>query len=240
MKGISTAILLLLVLISGIWGDNLWEEDSGGFFTDSNFLSVGQVLQVVLDSETNFSFSSSFVGNTSLTLEFSGGEAGDLFSFLPAGKSGTSESEKGGEELSLKAVIAARVREIESSGTAFISGSRTIRVHGEEESLIIEGWIQPQDISSDMSVPFSRIADSRLIFTTFLDPGDETLKEEDISRIFTQETDIQETLSPETEQPRGEDAETKEIPSEGYNLNEEKKKQLLLQYMNRFLDIIFQ
>ena len=237
-----TAVTILLPLLISVVGfsDTLWEEDFAGFLSESSLLNEGQAVEDVLDESTSFTYSSSSIGNKQIFLEFSGGETGDLFSFLPSGKSGESLSRKGSEEYSIKTSIAARVIEIDEAGMAFIRGERTIVFQNGEERVTVEGWINPGGLDESFAVPFSALADSRLSFSSFLDPSTETIRENELIE------QTQTELEPETEAVLLEGLGEGEIPlpvvppAAGFNLSDERKKELLLSYINRFLDIIFQ
>jgi hypothetical protein len=237
-----TAVLILLPFLISVVGisDTLWEEDFAGFLSESSLLNEGQVVQVILDESTSFTYSSSSIGNKQIFLEFSGGEAGDLFAFLPSGRTGESLSRKGSEEYSIQTSIAARVIEIDEAGMALIRGERTIVFQNGEERVAVEGWINPGGLDESFAVPFSALADSRLSFSSFLDPTGETIRENEL--IETTQTE----LEPETEEALIEGLEEGELPlpevppAAGFELTDERKKELLLSYINRFLDIIFQ
>ncbi len=251
MKSVPLIILLFLLRSAVSFGESLWEENFQGLLSEQNFLKKGQVLQVVIESETSFSFSSSSVGNKKVTLEFTGGEGGDLFSFLPSGSSSESGSRKGSEDLSMKAVLSARVRDFDDSGMAFISGSRTVVFLNGTEEVSIQGWINPSDVDTSMSVPLSRVSDARFVFSSFLDPAETTISAGDLQERAPAgagplgDTGAEVTSGPEIiaggESPgtdEGEQVLSAQEPS-GYTLNDARKKELLLSYINRFLDIIF-
>ena len=126
------------------------EEELDNEFYPGGGIAVGRQgelsVQVVLDESTSFTYSSSSIGNKQIFLEFSGGEAGDLFSFLPSGKSGESLSRKGSEEFSIKTSIAARVIEIDEdvlvvergrNGTAAIEHKYPVDAYGLSGSLTV-------------------------------------------------------------------------------------------------------
>lgn len=68
---------------------------------------------------------------------------------------------------SLEAKITARVIKVLRNGDMMIRGQKNIRVNNEEQSLIVEGFIRPYDISSDNMINSNFIADARITFSGF-------------------------------------------------------------------------
>lgn len=68
---------------------------------------------------------------------------------------------------SLEAKITARVIKVLRNGDMMIRGQKNIRVNGEEQSLIVEGFIRPYDISSENMINSNYIADARITYSGF-------------------------------------------------------------------------
>jgi len=68
---------------------------------------------------------------------------------------------------SLEAKITARVIKVLRNGDMMIRGQKNIKVNGEEQSLIVEGFIRPYDITSDNMINSNFIADARITYTGF-------------------------------------------------------------------------
>ncbi len=69
-------------------GESLWSPAFKGYLAGSTGLAVGDALVVQIDASSSLSFSSSVNDSKNLTLEFTGGTGGNLFSFLPQVRSG--------------------------------------------------------------------------------------------------------------------------------------------------------
>ena len=258
----SSIVLALLCLVVALTGaDSLWAPDFSGYFSDGTAVQVGDVVTVEINSELVLSYSASSKDSKGLTLEFSGGEFGDLLSFLPTVKSGGDRTVKGEEKHELAADIVARVVEVDAAGGVFIRGSRTLSFENKQESLLLSGWVDPRDLSRDRRIAFSRIADSQIVFRSLLQPSENVLTEGDIeetvAEVRREEAVSRETATPpEGETPGAERAAVEELPVAGeelvagtagealpqqraYRLSTGKKKELLLRYVNRLIDLIF-
>lgn len=67
----------------------------------------------------------------------------------------------------LQAKLTARVTKVLKNGDMLIRGQKNIRVNGEEQSLIIEGFVRPYDIASNNTIESTYIADARITFSGF-------------------------------------------------------------------------
>ena len=86
---------LLLGVLMPAGGESLWSPDFKGYLSGSRGLAVGDALVVQIDASSSLSFSSTTSDSKNLTLEFTGGDSGNLFSFLPQGRTGGSLSTSG-------------------------------------------------------------------------------------------------------------------------------------------------
>ena len=237
-------IILPLLLIAAISGsESLWTPGSGGLLSGNGRLTPGDIVIVEIDSSSSFSFTSTSSDTKSLTLELSGGEYGELFSFLPSGSSLGDRSVKGSEEYEIKSSIGTRVQEIDATGRAFIRGVRSVSFEGKEESITLTGWLEPALLGSDKRIVFSRLGDARLIFRTLLEPGGGVISSRDIeevSRSFPAGTGPN---SATTEGTGGEPGASIQagaaLAGSGYQISDSRKNELLLLYINRIVDIIF-
>ena len=77
---------------------------------------------------------------------------------------GKGETKRKGE---LEAKLTARVIKVLKNGDMMIRGQKNIKVNGEDQSLIVEGFIRPYDISSSNEILSTFIADARITLNGF-------------------------------------------------------------------------
>lgn len=219
-------IYFLIFLILNMNADSLWNLDFPGYISGSASINIGDIVIVEIDSSFSLDFESSSKDSKSITLEFSGGEYGNLFSFLPTAKSGGDRSIKGKESYTLTAQLVGRVTQIDDTGKLFIQGIKSIQFEGKAEAVTISGWVDPQDLNQQRRISFSQIADVRLVFTSFLEPAAALISDADIQRVLIEVQAAEE----------GEEA----VTQERIELSEAKRRELILRYLNRLIDIIFQ
>jgi flagellar basal body L-ring protein FlgH len=246
----SLIALLLLTSIVIANGESLWSPGFDGYLSDGAIVVVGDVVTVEIDSEFVFSYSASSNDSKGITLEYSGGEFGDLLSFLPAVKTGSNRTTKGEDTYSLSTDIVARVVELDANGGALIEGSRILNFEGKQESMTLSGWVAQQDLGRDRRVSFSKIADSRIVFRGLLQPSEDILTAQDIEEVVPEpapEVAAEEGIPPEGVETAAETITgvaaqpvSQALPQQKtYRLSDEKKRELFLRYVNRLIDLIF-
>jgi len=226
-----TVISILILTCSGLFCDSLWDDTFPGYIAGTSALQVGDIVIVEIDAGFKLQFTSSSKDAKSITLEFSGGEFGDLFSFLPRANASGNRSIQGREEYSLTTELVTRVTRLDENGKAYIEGTRTIQFEGKGDSITLAGWVDPEDLDQQRKISFSKVADVRLAFRSFLQPQANLLNDQDIERILRAE---------EVPPVEGESTVPAPTAEQGkIGLTEAKKRELVLPYINRIIDIIF-
>ncbi len=248
MKVLRILFPVILAASVGGWADTLWTPSFDGYLSSRSALSAGDVVYVQIDGATSLSFQAAASDAKTLTLEFSGGEFGNLFAFLPQTRSGGEMTSRGRQQYELESRFAARVTQVDETGKARIEGTRGVTLEGKQESLALSGWLDPADLSPGREVRFSRLADARLSFRTLLEPAAPVLSSRDIERIVA-------ALPPATPAPGAAPAApgavpaatpapgAPQVPGAGraaeYSLSDARKVELFLRYINRLIDFLF-
>jgi hypothetical protein len=238
----------LLLASAGLAGaESLWTPTFQGYVSTTTNVRVGDILLVVVDTSSSLTFESSSNDSKNLTLEFSGGQFGNLFSFLPAVRTGGTLSVKGGQDYALQTELAVRVVDIDATGHARVQGTRGLTVQGRDEALTLSGWVDPAALGSDRRISFSALADSTLSFRTFLQPASPVLTAADIEEVVAELQAPQAAPGAPPAAPAAPGA-GGAAPPQGsaappqvtYQLTDAKKVELFLTYINRLVDILFQ
>lgn len=242
-------ITVLALMTAEVDADSLWTPGFPGYLSSESAVREGDIVLVQIDASSTLSFEASTSDAKNITFEFSGGEFGNLFSFLPTTRTGGNQSAKGNQDYSLKTEIGARIAEIDGAGKARLEGSRTFSLENKEELVAITGWIDPSTLGSDRRISFSQLADARLRFRTFLQPAGATLSAADIEEVI-QTIEIPAVTPAAGAAPAEADAEaagaaparaeTVIQERRSYQLSQEKKIELFLSYINRMVDLLFQ
>lgn len=243
MQRLILTIFTLITLVGGVLADSLWDAEHGGYYIPAASLRVGDVVAVQIDIDTAVSFSATRVDDRSMTLEVSGGEATGLLSFLPEAVGSTDSRSEGADELSIQGEVVARVQELDTRGMARIEAVRTVQVEEATERIVVTGWLDPLDLLEDRRVQFDRLAEASLRYTSVLPAGAPVLTDADLTSILPEPVQpLEESAAVTPGEPAAAPSapDAQQAPSQaGYSLTEERKRELLLQYVNQILDIIF-
>lgn len=138
-----------------------------GWFSDKRPLMVGDIVTIVVDETVNASErqSQNAVSNRKQEMGLNLNVGTDLAIGPQKGfQSGVNNNSRNtadaGRQGDLTAVISVRVVSIEPSGIAHLKGEKTVGVDGRNQVIQVEGVVRPEDVSSQNTVPSSRIAES--------------------------------------------------------------------------------
>lgn len=153
-------------------GYSLWNDSRAALFKDARALNVGDIMTVNIqindkasfDNKTDRSRNNSSGANWSLKTDLLGWDpatsgSGTLGTDTSTqGKGTTSRSEK------LTLLVAAVVTGILENGNLVISGSQEVRVNHELRILNVAGIVRPQDVDSNNTISYERIAEARISY----------------------------------------------------------------------------
>ena len=246
------AVLILMLSCLAAGADSLWAPGFQGYLSGSDALREGDIVFVEVDAANSLTLSVSGSDAKSAALSFSGGEFGDLLSFLPSVSASGDQAGRTREAYALKSVIGARVVAIDAAGRAQVQGTRSTALGGKEESLTVSGWVDGRALGAQKKVKFSQLADSRLLFRSYLQAPTDTLALKDLVEVAQEEGAAPATgVGPAVPLAAGPVAEKAAVPPAGptavaaeakksLRLSEAKRKELLLRYINRLIDFLFQ
>ena len=155
-------ITLMLLIIPG------FAVAQNSLYQDYRARRVGDIITIVLaenisgQSSTKANTKSSSAGNAS------GKVTGSITNFLPVFGANASLDYNTNDDISnvqnqlLKGTFTARVDTIETNGDLHITGSRSTEINGEIHTLYLQGYVRPEDVSTNNSVLSYRIADAHI------------------------------------------------------------------------------
>lgn len=243
------AIIFLLIINSLlINGDSLWDNSFKGYLSSGKAIKPGDTVLVIISTQSSLSLTGASKENKSLTLEFTKGD--NPFDFLPGIQvTGTGKGENK-SELELESSLTAVVDSFTPEGLAYITGERSITVDGKSETMELTAFLSPGDLSVGRSIPFSRLAKSKLTYKTLLEPEEDLLTNQDfldLTALLQPSPPPAETPPEEGTDTAGTTEDTAPSPAteaaskaaEKLQLTEEKKRELVLKYLNRLVFLIF-
>ncbi|WP_430642603.1 flagellar basal body L-ring protein FlgH [Bradyrhizobium paxllaeri] len=155
--------------------NSLWRTGSRAFFKDQRAAQVGDILtiNVRITDRANFANESkrsrSSKENSGISNLFGssliGGQAPLPGRLLTADAAGSSDG-KGSvvRREALQTNVAAVVTQLLPNGNLVIEGKQEMRVNNEVRELIVAGIVRPEDIQSDNTIEWSKIAEARISY----------------------------------------------------------------------------
>ncbi len=171
-----------LMLVCGLWailglaappapcgGTSLWTEQSHSLYSNRKASRVGDVITVVIvESSSGYNKATSnskkedkhaIQGSGTGPLDFIPLFGWDMSTKLEF-KGNASSTVAGG----LNARISAQVVDILPNGHLLVSGSRTLSVNGERETISIFGEVRPEDVRANNTVISTNVANAQISY----------------------------------------------------------------------------
>lgn len=158
-------------------------QSTPSLFSDIKAANVGDVLSVILAENAYASQEYKNTSNTNSGTEFGAKSGGNLVNFLPVFSgsgnydSGTKSEDGSQQKDRLSGRLTVRITEKADGGLLKIKGEREVGVNGEDNVMILEGYIRARDITSDNTIYSYHIADAKIdyrksgITNRFIAPG---------------------------------------------------------------------
>ena len=262
MKAVRVILPFLLLAAISAGGESLWSPAFKGYLAGSTGLAVGDALVVQINASSALSFTASTNDSRNLTLNYSGGSSGNIFSFLPQVQSSGTLSTTGRDTLTLTTSFPVVVTAVAPDGTASVQGARTISVQGKTESVTLAATVPPGLGIQKGTINFTQLANARLGYTTLVAPSANVLAPADLQTVATPSPTAPTAASPAAAGAAAAAATTPGAPAATgvataagaapataaattaapqttLQIPDARKKELLLLYLNRLLDVVF-
>ena len=159
--------------------NSLWRSGSRAFFKDQRAARVGDILTVLVEITDKAEFDNELnrdrdateratypkiAGFEKYLLELlpEGATLDDLVRLDSSGEANGNGSIEREEKITTK--MAAVVTQVLPNGNMVIEGRQEVRVNFEKRDLIVAGVVRPEDITSENTIPISKIAEARVSY----------------------------------------------------------------------------
>jgi flagellar basal body L-ring protein FlgH len=219
LKKVLTVFILIILFFSiYIFSDSIWDDKAGDVYNRKIFYKVGDSIKIIITESSKYEYKSSTKSLKSYDIDISGGELSGLFSFLPKGYVQEDKKSLDNDTLRIENVLQGRILRV-GDGFVTIRGTKRIQMNNKISTIAVTGDAYYADIV-DNSIMSSKMINPTLSLTTLLDNQRNVITEQDLLR---------EVLNP--------DATTDIL--ESTKLSEEKKREILLNFFNKILNLIF-
>jgi flagellar L-ring protein precursor FlgH len=227
MKKFFIIKLFILIFILYLSAESLWDE-RGNIYSTKKEWKAGDTLKIIFKEDRLVDYRIALSEMQKVSTRGQGG-IGQYINFLPAlGASDnfdTSQRVSTKNKSSLQAAITVQILQVLPNGNLQVSGNHSIVVNNQTENIIITGEVNPKDIKKKKYVYSTDIINAAINYQSkIIKPT--IIEAKDYIQTFT--TNII-TVGGVTKT---------NIVSE-YTISPEKKNQLILEYLNRILSILF-
>lgn len=159
-------IVLLAALLTASSAPATPVLPTSSLFADHEAHAVGDVLTILVVESTQASKATLTRTNSETQNEANGiGRLDfiDVWNLDAKNQSlGSGSTARSGD---LQARITARITEVEPNGLLHVEGTRSVRVNGEEEKIVLRGSVRPQDVQANNTVLSTFLADATIDYT---------------------------------------------------------------------------
>ncbi len=205
----------------------LWKEENN-IYSKKGIYKVGDTLKIVFDENTLIQYRASTSDNGKITANSSKAN-GNLINFLPAlgGNDSYQISKKSSTKSSrvFKNKLTVQITKILKNGNLQISGQHNILINNERESLTISGIVNPSDIKNKKYIYSTDIINPTISYKNYLIQNN-IISKKDYVQTYTTNISVVSGV-------------TQRNITVNYEISKNKKNQLILQYLNKILSILF-
>jgi Flagellar L-ring protein len=217
LKKIFCAAFFLLSIFL-IDSKSIWDDRAGDIYSRKVFFREGDSIQIVVSESSALDYKSASKSLKNFKVDVKGGEASGILSFLPAGSIEEAKSGNDNDKLNIKTVISARVESV-NPNSVLIRGIKQITVNNKSSYIEIAGEASVKDINGG-SILSSKLMNQTLRITTLIDNQNNVITARDLETKVT---------NPDSTTDRKEEI----------KLSDAKKRDLLLKYFNKLLNLVF-
>lgn len=211
-------LIIFLITTYVVSAKTLWIDSAADLYSRKVQYTQGDSIKILIEEETTISYKSDSKALKTYNLNITGGELSGLFSFVPQGNVEENTTSQDKDDFIIINSIQGRVMGVENNYLT-ISGTKTYTINNKTSSVTIGGIVNIADVYMN-TVRSSNIMDQTLKITTLLENENTIITSEDLASVIANPDatgDIQEETA----------------------ISEEKKKELLLQYFNKLINVIF-
>ncbi|MDD5067895.1 MAG: flagellar basal body L-ring protein FlgH [bacterium] len=229
MKTFKVVILFILACsVHSLQSESLWNEENDVYSNKKKF-KVGDRIKIVFNEKSLIDYNLSVSEGSRVTGSAGGGNNVMYFDFLPALSAddsfNISQKSATKNKNTLSTSITVEVVQVLTNNNIRISGRHHVKVNDALEQITVSGTVHPDDIRNKKYVNSSDIINPVLTYNSQI-AKQEVLSQKEFTRAYETNRIV---VSGQTQ--------VKIVPK--YEVPDKKKQELILQYLNKILTILF-
>lgn len=219
--------ILFFLLPFCLFSQSLWDDNYANLYSSKVNYRVNDSVKIIIDEKSSINYKSSVKSLKSFSLDIKSKDIVGVFDIVPDGIVEESKSSDEKDSFTLNYELQGRVVAV-GNGFLTVSGVKNITLNNKNTRVELVGDVAFGDVKGNV-IKSSNVMDLNLKITTILDNLFLPVSDED----FIAETEIVEQA--------GEDGGLVEVQVETgkYIITDVKKRELLLNYLNKILNVVF-
>jgi flagellar L-ring protein precursor FlgH len=168
MRSNVSGLMLLLTLIfhSTVLAENIFSKEKyRSFVEDERAASLGDMVTVIVVESSQGVSSNDYALGRDIGVSAGYSVTNDQDDAALTGSIDVGADKQVGRSGSLLAELSATVTRVDEFGRLYIKGRQQIEINGDEQYIVIEGWLRAKDIDSQNKVRSSRLSDAKISYT---------------------------------------------------------------------------
>ncbi len=214
-------ILLIIVSIYGqfnIFNESLWNDRAKDIYNRKVNFTIGESIQILINETSSIEYKSASKFLKTYDFNLSSGELSGLFNFVPKGNAQKTTTGQDRDNTKIILTIQGRITNV-TDNYITLRGTKQLTVNNKTGVVAITGDVLLNNISGS-TIYSNKLINPTLTITTIVENVNDIFNERDLEKIV---------LNPDA---------TSDIKVET-RLNEQRKRQLLIDYFNKILNVIF-
>lgn len=218
-KSVLFCIFFLSVCFTSLSSETLWDDANGDVYSRKIKFKINDSIKIIINEKSLLDYRSSVKSVKSYSIDIKSDDLVGVFELIPNGSVTENKTGQEKDDFKYSSEIQSQIIEV-SDNFVRIRGVKSVSVNNKKSVVEITGDVAFKDIAGNRVNSFD-IMNQNLKVTTVID-----------SSVFpVSDADMEESVSDLTGDVTN--------GTGKYKLTDEKKKELLLKYLNKVLNVIF-
>jgi len=179
---------------------------------------VGDTIEIVIEENSSIDYKGTNKTVKSSNINIQGGEMTSILSFLPKGSIEENKNSQNKDQIKITNIVQGRITAVNGE-TVTINANKSLNVNNKISNVAITGEANFSDISGKR-ISSKKLINSQINITTLVDNQNIVINQNDFERF---------RVNPDSTTDLREDT----------RIRDDKKRQMLLDYFNKILNVIF-
>jgi hypothetical protein len=203
-----------------IFSDTLWNDNAANIYSYKINYRVGDSIEILVNEQSAYDYKEQSKSIKSYSVNVQGGEMTGILTFIPKGDIQETKNSQDIDNLKIQTVLQGRITAV-GNGFVTLNATKTISMNNRMSSVQLTGEASFSDVSGK-KIASSKLVNPRFTITTLFDNKNIVLQDKDLEKVLT---------NPDVTNDKDKKYETR--------VTDAKKKELLLNYFNKILNVIF-